>query len=61
MFLIRFTFLDSKLLINEIQIKTQCSADHEVTNDVDLLLVLCQNENCCSIEALPTIGKTTFS
>ena len=47
----------SKLFIDEIQIKSQCGIGNGIDNDIELDFVLCQNNNCCSIEALPLISS----
>ena len=47
--------LGEKLLIDELQIKSQCSLDYGIPNDVDLDIIFCQKGNCCSIGALPMV------
>lgn len=49
-------FDGSKLFIDEIQIKSQCGIGNGVDSDIDLAFVLCQSNNCCSIEALPMVS-----
>ena len=48
--------IGSKLFIDEIQIKSQCGIGNGVDSDIDLAFVLCQSDNCCSIEALPMVS-----
>ena len=48
--------IGSKLFIDEIQIKSQCGIGNGVDSDIDLAFVLCQSNNCCSIEALPMVS-----
>ena len=50
------TLIGSKLFIDEIQIKSQCGIGNGVDSDIDLAFVLCQSDNCCSIEALPMVS-----